>query len=210
MFEWIRGKTSSSLRRESPPTDPALPPPYAQEFEVAWARTERLGLLRAPIRMIVRKDCVDMSAVMPVLLEYFSRHDPAELVGQTLAIHYALVPLLVSKTDIPFQLTIGWMVRDGRTICQHDEETIRRFMREKFAAWSREGVPFHLWLTSPAYEIIDVTYAMNLGQARTREQCEQLVIYQSSHAPAGENVYHPMLVGPEFFNQTGVAVSLQE
>jgi hypothetical protein len=45
-------------------------------------------------------------------------------------------------------LTIGWMVHEGRVIFQHDEATYHRFLRDKLAAWSREGMPFHLWLTS--------------------------------------------------------------
>ena len=69
-------------------------------------------------------------------------------------------------------------------------------------------MPFHLWLTSPAYEILDVTFAMNLGWAKTREQCEKLVIYQSAHTVPDKDVYHPMLIGPEFFNQTGATASL--
>lgn len=203
MFDWFRRRPRAS--GDDPPSLGLLPP-YAQEFEAAWERTERLGLSLPPVRLAVRKDCVDMAKTMLVLLDYFSRHDPAELVGQTAAIHFALVPLLVRETGVPFQLTIGWMIRDGRVIFKHDEETIRRFLREKFAAWSREGMPFHLWITSPAYEVLDVTFAMNLGWAKTRAQCEQLVIYQSAHAPPGKNIYHPMLVGPEFFNQSGAVV----
>jgi len=62
-------------------------------------------------------------------------------------------------------------------------------------------------LTSPAYEILDVTFAMNLGWAKTREQCEKLVIYQAAHTAPGKDVYHPMLIGPEIFNQTGATAS---
>jgi hypothetical protein len=62
--------------------------------------------------------------------------------------------------------------------------------------------------SEPLDEILDVTFAMNLGWAKTREQCEQLVIYQSAHTAAVKDVYHPMLVGPEFFNQTGATASL--
>ena len=207
MFDWLLGKKSQGSSTAAPAALASMPA-YALEFEAALDRTERLGLGAAPVRLVVRNDCVDMAKVMPVLLDYFDRHRPEELIGQTAAIHFALVPLLVRETGIPFQLTIGWMVHDGRTIFQHDEETILRFLREKLAAWSREGMPFHLWLTSPAYEVIDVTFAMNLGWAKTREQCEQLVIYQPAHAPADKNVYHPMVIGPEFFNQSGATVTL--
>jgi hypothetical protein len=206
VFEWFLGKKSQTSGPTASAVDLASIPAYVQEFETAMERTERLGIGAPAVRVVVRKDCVDMAKTMPVLLDYFARHDPAELVGQTAAIHFALVPLLVRETGIPFQLTIGWMVHDGRMIFKHDEETIRRFLREKMIAWSREGIPFHLWLTSPAYEVLDVTFAMNLGWAKTREQCEKLVIYQSTHALPVKDVYHPMLVGPDFFQKTGAVL----
>lgn len=111
--------------------------------------------------------------------------------------------MLADNTGVPFNLTVGWMTKDGKAFFQHDEETIRRFMREKLAAWQREGVPFHLWLTSPACEILDVTFAMNLGWAKTKEECADLIVYQSARDPPGDSIYHPTLVGPDFFHKTG-------
>ena len=116
-----------------------------------------------------------MALVRPVLLDYFGRHEPKELIGQSAAIHFALVPLLLDKTRIPFNLTIDWVVRRGRSLCPHEESVIRRFLQDKQAAWRREGLPFHLWLTSPAGEVLDVTFSMNLGWANTREECDQLI-----------------------------------
>jgi hypothetical protein len=147
-----------------------------------------------------------MGRTMPVLLDYFDRHEPEELVGQTAAIHFALVPLLLEATQVPFQLTIGWCVRHGKPIFQHGEDTIRRFLSEKLDAWMREGMPFHLWLTSPACEVLDVTFAMNLGWARNREECARHVIYRPAEAAHREPIYHPTLVGPEFFSKTGAVL----
>ena len=95
------------------------------------------------------------------------------------------------------------MVRKGKAIYQHDEGLIQRFVQGRTQAWLSEGCPFHLWLTSPACEILDVTFAMNLGWAKTCEQCADLIVYQSAHEPLGDSVYHPRLVGPDFFQQTG-------
>ena len=156
-----------------------------------------------PPRIGVRKDCIDRQILDPVLLDYFDANAPDTLVGQTAAINFALIPLLYDKTGIHFNLNIGWMVRDGKVILQHDEWLIRRFLKDGREAWLGEGCPFHLWLTSPACEIVDVTYAMNLGCAQTWEQCSELIVYQSAYAPAGDLVYHPMLVGPDFFVKTG-------
>ena len=79
-------------------------------------------------------------------------------------------------------------------------------MALKEEAWWREGLPFHIWLTSPALEILDVTFAMNLGWAKTREECGRLIIYQSHHDVSKEPIYHPMLVGEQFFARIGIVV----
>lgn len=57
--------------------------PYIREYMAAIDLTEALGL-ETPARLIVRKNCVDMKRVRPVVLAYFDRHKPKELVGQTL------------------------------------------------------------------------------------------------------------------------------
>lgn len=52
-------------------------------------------------------------------------------------------------------------LKQGGALFQHDEDTIRRFLAHKLDAWTCEGMPFHLWLTSPACEVLDVTFAMS-------------------------------------------------
>jgi hypothetical protein len=182
--------------------NPLIGSAYVSEYMMAIDRTEAFGF-EAPPRLLVKKDCVDRGTLRPILLDYFNENSPAALTGQTAAIHFALAPLLYDKTGIPFQLTIGWMVRQGKPIFKHDEQLIQHFIEEKSEAWLRNGCPFHLWLTSPACEILDVTFAMNLGWAKTKEDCARLIVYQSAHDPPGDLVYHPTLVGPDFFHKTG-------
>ncbi|HLH13509.1 MAG TPA: hypothetical protein VKV16_01870 [Solirubrobacteraceae bacterium] len=149
---------------------------------------------------------MDLERTLPVLLDYFDRHGPEALIGQTLAIHFALIPRLYAATGVHFELTVGWIVRQGKPLFQHDETLIRVFLREKLAAWQRLGVPFHLWLTSPALEILDVTFAMNCGWAKSREDCSRLILYRCEHHAPADPVYHPTIVGPDFFEQTGVVI----
>lgn len=182
---------------------------YVAEYMTAFDRTEALGL-KAPPRLIVRKDCVNPDRVLSVLLDFFDRHKPDELVGQTAAINIALIPLLFDASGIPFELTIGWIEKDGKPIFRHDESTLRRFLQEKQVAWQREGVPFHIWLTSPAFEVLDVTFAMNLGWAKTREECARLVIYQSAGKSYANPIYHPTVVGEDFFRRSGLLTALNE
>jgi len=178
-------------------------------------------ILRAPRRLsswphgTASSNLMDAVIAMaePVESHFLSRpqlRDPAdELVleaavnGQTAAIHFALVPLLYDKTGIPFNLTIGWLVRKGKPLCQYDERLVQRFIEGNTQAWLDEGCPFHLWLTSPAFEILDVTFAMNLGWAKNRKECADLIVYKPAHEPPGDSIYHPTLVGPDFFHKTG-------
>jgi hypothetical protein len=176
--------------------------PYVGEYLAALDRTEAFGF-ETPPRLLVRKDCIDMLALRPVLLEYFERSPPDSMIGQSAAIHFDLVPLLNEKTGIPFNLTIGWLVRNGKAIHQHDERLIQRFIEGNTDAWLEEGCPFHLWLTSPACEILDVTFAMNLGWPKNRGEGANLIVYQSAYEPPGDSIYHPTLVGPDFFHKTG-------
>jgi hypothetical protein len=53
--------------------------------------------------------------------------------------------------------------------------------------------------------VLDVTFSMNVGWAKTRE-CGRLVIYRSAHQKLADPVYHPVLVGPEFFRRTGAVI----
>jgi hypothetical protein len=79
---------------------------YVGEYLAAIDRTEEFGF-EAPIRVLVKKDCVDVLALQPILLDFFERSPPDSMIGQTAAIHFALVPLLYDKTGIPFNLTVG-------------------------------------------------------------------------------------------------------
>jgi hypothetical protein len=180
---------------------------YTQEFIGAFERTESFGF-KVPGRILVRKDCVDMTKAMPVLLRYFSEYK-THLSGRTLTIlHTDARQALLDVLGIPFYLTTGWLERDGKPILQHGDEQIARFAKEKKAAWDREGVPFHIWLTSPSLEILDLTFAMNLGWANTEEECAGLIVYQPVHEPITNLIYHPMLVGDDFYEQTGAIAQI--
>jgi hypothetical protein len=202
LWSFLRPRTSSPSQRH-PDSAPGLKlSPYVGEYLAAVDRTAEFGF-DAPPRLLLKKDCVDMQTLRPVLLDYFDLSPPDSMIGQTAAIHFSLLPLLYDKTGMRFNLTIGWLVRNGKSICQHDERLIQRFIEGNTEAWLEEGCPFHLWLTSPACEILDVTFAMNLAWARTKADCADLIVYQSAHEPPGDSIYHPTLVGPDFFHKTG-------
>jgi hypothetical protein len=54
------------------------------------------------------------------------------------------------------------------------------------------------------HEILDFTFAMNNGWAKTREDCAQLIIYKTPDQISDDPIYHPTVVGEDFLRQTGV------
>jgi hypothetical protein len=55
--------------------------PYVGEYLGAIDRTQELGF-EAPPRLLVKKDCVDMQTLRPVLLDFFERSPPDSIIGQ--------------------------------------------------------------------------------------------------------------------------------
>jgi hypothetical protein len=53
--------------------------PYVGEYLAAIDRTEEFGFEAR--RVLVRKDCIDMLALRPVLLDYFERSPPDSMIG---------------------------------------------------------------------------------------------------------------------------------
>jgi len=52
------------------------------------------------------------------------------MIGQTAAIHCNLI--------------IGWIVREGKAICQRVERLIQRFIEGNTQAWLEEDCPIHM------------------------------------------------------------------
>jgi hypothetical protein len=142
---------------------------YGQEFMDAWDRTVRFGLALPPIRLLVRKNCIDLAKALPVIVDYFNRHSGEALVGQTVAIHIMLLPPLCDALGgVPLQLTIGWIEFNGTPRMQHGEALIQRFLTEKWAAWHREGgpVPSVADVARPGSPRCDLRLKSRLGHLR--------------------------------------------
>lgn len=118
--------------------NPKPPAPNLTKYMAAMDRTVDFGL-QTPPRVLVAKDCVDPDRTLEACLDYFDRHTPGELVGQTAAINLTLMPILLEATGVPFQVTIGWIELKGRACFKHDENLIARFLALKEEAWRREG-----------------------------------------------------------------------
>ena len=209
-IEWLR------QRRRQPKVPPVVMTPdnieltpmqrYAQEFMAACDRTERLGMALSPLRLVVNKDCVDLSTLAPVLQFYFGRYRQEEMVGQAFAINTSLIPLLLDKVGIPFTLTMGWFDDHGKRPYEHGEELIEKLLKRESDTALMQGLPLHVWLTSPAFEVLDVTLPTTLAQVSQNPKLAGGILYLSNQNPAPEILYHPTIMGEEFLVKIGAAI----
>src|SRR6185312_8659499 len=99
---------------------------YFDEYIAAVERSASLGL-EAPPRILVKKNCVDPDRLLAALLDYFDRHTPEELLGQTLAINMDLVELLGRKIQVPFEVTFGYAEMYGQRYGDCSDHTFQRY-----------------------------------------------------------------------------------
>jgi hypothetical protein len=185
---------------------------YATEYMEAVRHTEELGVELSTIKIMVRKNCVDLAMLGPALNEFTEKCTLQEMVLGSLEFTVKLGRHLTEKLGIPFTLTAGWFEDGPRKVYQHDDEYLKQLINRGFTVGEfTRGIDLHFWLTSPAFEILDLflmgMIAMaaklpaNLPEARS-------VIYYANNEPDKEVrfIYHPTIVGEEFLEKIGASI----
>jgi hypothetical protein len=181
---------------------------YAREFMKAFHRTQALGLSLPPVSLLVEKDCVDTEVITRAVHKYLDEYSDAEALGQAFAINVNIIPYLYAETGIPFTLTMGWFEHLGKELYRHDEQLLRTLLRSGIADYPPYGIPLHVWLTSPACEVLDVTLPSTIATVSGTEQLSGGIIYISNQDTAPPWIYHPTVVGVEFLEKIGAAMPL--
>ena len=181
---------------------------YAREFLGAFERTQSLGLPVPPVRLLVEKDCVNVEIITPVVHKYLDEFSDDDALGQAYAVNVNIIPYLYDETGIPFTLTMGWFEHMGKDLYRHNDRMLRTMLREGIACHQLDGIPLHVWLTSPACEVLDVTLPTTIASASGAEELIGGIIYVSNRETDPPVIYHPTVVGVEFLEKIGAAVSI--
>ena len=204
LMQWLR-------RRSTPaqPKDPLTPMQrYAQEFIAASRWSARHGIEQSPVRPQPRPDFIDKGKADPVLQRLLGHYENQDLVSQALAVQMLLLRELSVAIEVPLMLTMGWFEIEGKASYQHGEELRLKLVEEGGAPFLVDGLPFHVWLTSPAFEVIDATLPTILAQVTGNQNLARRVVYLSNQTPNPRVIYHPTIVGDRFLVDIGVAVDL--
>lgn len=204
MFDWLR------RRAPQPPAMVASPEPrtpmqqYAQEFMAASQWTAEQGLFVPPVQIVVNKDCVDWAAMAPVMQRLIGPYQDEEIAKELFAMNTRLVPQLLEAVGIPFRLTIGWFDISGEIHYQHDQALLLRLLKKDPTLDTSRGVGLHVWLTSPAFEIIDVCLPTIVALRTNKPEQARGIFYASNQELHPSITYHPTAVGEEFLFRIGV------
>ena len=178
MFRW--------LRRAKAPVAPAVPLPpmqqYAQEFMAASAWTAQQGLFVPPVQLIVNKDCVDWALAEPALLSFLGAYRENELASEVFALNCRLLPHLCAAIGVPLTITVGWFEHDGKSRFAHDHELLERLLKKDPSLDTSRGLPLHVWLTSPAFEIIDIALPTIMARKGGSRELAGGILYLSNQS----------------------------
>ena len=206
MFDWLR-------RRWAPRPPVSLEPltpmqQYAQDFMAASAWSEAQGLHVPPVQFIVNKDCVDWTVAEPVLQRLIGPYRDEEIERELFAMNARLVPQLLEALGIPFRLTIGWFDISGEIHHRHDQAQLKRLLEKDPSLDTSRGLDLHVWLTSPAFEVLDVCLP-TIVAARTQDpNLARGILYLSNQDPNPSVTYHPTTVGEEFLFRIGAVFGI--
>ena len=205
-WQRMAGRARQALRSRREPPFPGCT--YAREFMKAFPRTQSLGLSLPPVSLLVEKDCVELEVLTRAVYKYLDEYSDGEALGQAFAINVNIIPYLYAETGIPFTLTLGWFEHMGKEVFRHGERDLRAMLREGAAAWQPDGLPLHVWLTSPACEVLDVTLPTTIAAVSGADELVGGLIYISSRDQTPPAIYHPTVVGVGFLERIGAATRL--
>lgn len=177
---------------------------YTKEFTEAVARSKKFGLTVPAHKIEPSKVFLDAKAHAEfpyVVRDGLGDLDLPDVVGQCLAVHYRLVPVISDWLGCDVLYTIGWI--DDMTdsgMFRFDDS----FVADKLRSGHGGGtVNIHAWLTLPSMEIIDVALSTSMGHLQKRPEMLGGVIASHPDDLKGM-VYKPMLVGDDFLSKAGL------
>lgn len=187
MWNWLLKREAE---REKPtkslPIASSAPDLYRLEALDTASRSAQLGFCAA--------DAFDGDSALSdegrlrAALDYYMRSVLPDSPTNTIQLNRALHCYLRGAVSTPFLLTFGWYEFCGRSMLKHS----RQFVQQ--ALLTSNGLPLeelHVWLTSRAYEIVDITIPAILDPSTRMSDDRTLAFYFRSPSTHDQLTYHP-------------------
>ncbi len=181
---------------------------YINEWKDALSRTKRFGL-GFPAHELQLSSCYLTDARQlefpHIVYREVGELGPEEIVGQCMAIHYRLIPVMESWLGCPVIYTIGWVDLGDSNLFKFDE----KFIGDKLKNGHTEStINLHAWLTLPSMEIIDMALATTIAEVKGLPEGRGRML--ARHADGLDGMaYKPMLAGADFLKKIGILIDFQ-
>ncbi|WP_244964637.1 hypothetical protein [Pantoea stewartii] len=182
---------------------------YEKEFHDAIERTDSWGMC-APYFKPSTKRYIDEKALQKITeyLEIFIEGRDIKLISQQcFAVNLFMQKKLERILGTSLMYTLGYVEHNHHKVFYTPEEQLRKRLS---APPSLHPSDLHAWLTSPSYEIIDLTFFTTYGVACDLPLCIGGVAAQHHSLFNEALIHHPQIVGIEFLDTIGVWMKFDE
>jgi hypothetical protein len=115
---------------------------------------------------------------------------------------------LRTAIGVPLTITTGWIEQGGQSRYVNDHALLERLLKKDPSVDTSRGLPLHVWLTSPAFEIIDIALPTIMARNGGGRELAGGVLYLSNQDPKPSVIYHPTVLGEEFLYRIGVVFGI--
>ncbi|WP_254367282.1 hypothetical protein [Pantoea ananatis] len=182
---------------------------YEKEFHEAIERTDSWGLCAPYFRMSDKRytDESTPQKLTECLQNFFEGRDIRQISQKCFAVNFFMQRQVEKLLGTSLTYTLGYVEHNQHKVFYTPEEQLR----ERFSAPpSLRSVDLHAWLTSPSYEIIDLTFSTTYGVVFDAPECIGLVAAQHYSLFNEALIHHPQIVGKDFLDAIGVLLRLDE
>lgn len=178
---------------------------YEAEFNEALARTKQWDLAVPPFTASEQPAINDVTfekfrmAVQNVLIKY----QPEEISLQCFQITGLMQKPLEEVFNVPLTLTLGYVDLEHKSIFYTPIDELKELMTSPPYF---EDMKLHAWLTTPNYEIIDLTIGTTYSMIKNDPEPLGMLFCQHHSQFNDSMVYHPQIVGEDYlFKTAGIA-----
>lgn len=180
---------------------------YEIEFQNALGRTASWGL-QVPNFEPNSKILMDKSGLksLQILLQNVMGEIPEEGVSQQcFAITYLMKEKLeeLFKTELTY--TLGYVELERRPVFYTPEKQLKSLIDKPLL---NRSFNLHAWLTTPSYEIIDLTFGTTYGVVNNKPEAIGGIAAQHCSLFTDGFIHHPQLIGEDYLSAIGAIVQV--
>jgi len=180
---------------------------YENEFQDALERTDSWGLC-APYFKASDKQYIDQNSLQKLaesFKDFLRELHPSQISQQCFAVNYFMQRPLEKLLGTPLAYTLGYVEHNQNNLFYTPEDQLRGRLSTPA---SLKPIDLHAWLTTPSYEIIDLTLSTTFGVATDNPECIGLIAAQHHSLFTKDLRHHPQIIGKDFLSTIGLLLRI--